>query len=193
MTMDATEKISVVIREGSRPTDSKEANGGNFLRVRVSIDLSLPLCRGRLVSLKNEKQTWISLRYERLPNLCYWCRRLTHDDKDCQMWIEIEGTLLPDQRQFGPSIRAPTFISSRKNVIIVPGFYSSKKTRTSSNSMDCDSSSQAPVKSTMNLPVPMTSNHHWSSKLGNCLDTETFEKLMMHALVLLQLMSRHMN
>ena len=54
MTMDAIEKISVVIREVSRPTDSKEANGGNFLRVRVSIDLSLPLCRGRLVSLKNE-------------------------------------------------------------------------------------------------------------------------------------------
>ena len=106
MTMDAIEKISVVIREVSRPTDSKEANGGNFLRVRVSIDLSLPLCRGRLVSLKNEKQTWISLRYERLPNLCYWCCRLTHDDKDCQMWIEIEGTLLPNQRQFGPSIRA---------------------------------------------------------------------------------------
>ena len=49
------EKISVVIGEVSRPTDSKEADDGNFLRVRVSIDLSLPLCRGHLVSLKNVK------------------------------------------------------------------------------------------------------------------------------------------
>ena len=127
--------------------------------------------------LKNEKQTWISFRYERLPNLCYWCGRLTHDDKDCQMWIESEGTLLPDLRQFGPSIHAPTFISLRKNAITVLGFYSSKKTGTSSNSMVCDSSGQASVKSTMNPPVLVTSNHHRSSKLGNRLDTETSEKL----------------
>ena len=98
MTMDAVEKISAVIGEVSRPTDFKEANGGNFLRVMVSIDLSLPLCRGHLVSLKNVKQTWISFKYERLPNLCYWCGCLTHDDKDCQVWIESEGTLQLDQR-----------------------------------------------------------------------------------------------
>ena len=55
MTMETAEKISVVIGEVSRPTDSKEADDGNFLRVRVSIDLSLPLCRGHLVSLKNVK------------------------------------------------------------------------------------------------------------------------------------------
>ena len=98
MTMDAAEKISAIIGEVSRPTDSKEADDGNFLQVRVFIDLSLPLSRGRLVSLKNEKQTWISFRYERLPNLCHWCGRLTHDDKDCQIWIESEGMLQLDQR-----------------------------------------------------------------------------------------------
>lgn len=38
MTMDAVEKISAVIGEVSRPTESKEADGGNFLRVKVSID-----------------------------------------------------------------------------------------------------------------------------------------------------------
>ena len=46
MTMDAAVKISEVIGEVSRPTDSKEADGGNFLRVRAIIDLSLSLCRG---------------------------------------------------------------------------------------------------------------------------------------------------
>lgn len=38
MTMDAAEKISAVIGEVSQPTESKEADGGNFLRVKVSID-----------------------------------------------------------------------------------------------------------------------------------------------------------
>ena len=46
MTMEAAIKISEVIREVSCPTDSKEADGGNFLRVRAIIDLSFPLCRG---------------------------------------------------------------------------------------------------------------------------------------------------
>ena len=45
MTMDAAVKISEVIGEVSRPTDSKEADGGHFLRVRAIIHLSLPLCR----------------------------------------------------------------------------------------------------------------------------------------------------
>ena len=176
MTMDAAEKISAIIGEVSRPTDSKEADDGNFLQVRVSIDLSLPLCRGRLVSLKNEKQTWISFRYERLPNLCHWCGRLTHDDKDCQIWIESEGMLQPDQRQFDPSIYAHVFIPSRKNVITVPSFYSSKKKGTSSTSMECDSSGQAPVNSMVIPPILVTSNQQHSNEIGNPSDTNASEK-----------------
>ena len=49
-------KISEVIGEVSCPTDSKEADGGNFLRIRIKTDLSLPLCQGWLVSLGKEKQ-----------------------------------------------------------------------------------------------------------------------------------------
>lgn len=120
--MNVAEKISAVIGEVSQPTDSKEVDDGNFQQVRVSIDLSLPLCRGCIVSLKNVKQTWIRFRYKRLPNLCYWYGRLMHNDKDCQVWIESEGTLQLDQRLFGPSICASAFILLRKNVITVLGF-----------------------------------------------------------------------
>jgi len=101
--MEAAEKISSVIGDVSCPTESKDIDRGSFLHVRVSIDSSLPLCHGRLISLGNEKQTWVSFKYERLSNLCYWCGRITHDDKDYEMWIESEGTLQSDQRQFGPS------------------------------------------------------------------------------------------
>ena len=93
MIVDATGKICAVIRDVSRPKDPKDVDGGSFLRLKITIDLSLPLCRGRLVSLENDKQVWVSFKYERLPNLCYWCGRLTHVDKDCAIWIESEGTL----------------------------------------------------------------------------------------------------
>lgn len=88
------------------------------------------------------------LRYERLPNLCYWCGRLTNADKDCELWIESERTLRPKQRQFGPSIRARVFVPSRKNVISVPGFYKAMKKTSHVNanvSMDCDSAVQVTV------------------------------------------------
>ena len=77
----------------AQPKEFKEVEGGNFLRFRVKLDLSLPLCRGRLISLENGKQIQVSFKYERLPNLSYWCGRLTHDDKDCEIWIDSEGTL----------------------------------------------------------------------------------------------------
>ena len=59
------------------------------------------------------------------------------------MWIESEGTLQSDQRQFGPSIWAPFFVPLKKNVINVLGFYSTRKQ--TGLSMDYDGSVQTPV------------------------------------------------
>ena len=127
MTTKATLKIINVVGEVSCPKESKEIDGGNFLLLKVRIDLSLPLCRGRLISLENGKQIWISFKYERLSNLCYWCGRLTHDDRDCEMWIESEGTLTPEERQFGPGLRAPAFVMTKKIGLTVPGYYKARK------------------------------------------------------------------
>ncbi|XP_030959369.1 uncharacterized protein LOC115981364 [Quercus lobata] len=128
MTIEAVEKICSTVGKVIRPTDPRVYDGGSFLCIQVSIDLILPLCRGLLVSLNKDKQVWISFKYERLPNLCYWCGRLTHDDKDCDLWIESEGTLQAEQREFGSHLRAAPFSMSRKNIIAVPGYYSTRKT-----------------------------------------------------------------
>ena len=71
-------------------TDDSESEGDNFMRVRVSVDITQPLCRGRVISLDNGKELWVSFKYERIPNLCYWCGCLTHNDRDCSLWIESE-------------------------------------------------------------------------------------------------------
>ena len=95
--------------------------------LKVSVDIIVPLCRGRLITLKDDKQVWVSFKYERLPNICYWYGRLTHNDRDGEFWIESEGTLRNDQKEFGPSLRAPPFVVSKKNTIVVPGYYSMRK------------------------------------------------------------------
>ena len=167
MTLEAALKISNMIGEVSQPKEFKEVDGGNFLRLKVQLDLSLPLCRGHLISLENGKQIWANFKYERLPNLCYWCGRLTHDDKDCEIWIDSEGMLKPEDRQFDSGLGAPAFVMTRKTGLIVLGFYSTKKkfaATPSYSSMDFDKTGQD-----LSNPseVEQVSGRSWEE--GNCL------------------------
>ena len=90
------------------------------------VNITLPLCRGRVITLPNGEKTWINFKYERLPSLCYWCGRVNHDDKDCKLWLESNGTLITEQQQFGSFLRAPPFKMAGKDVIYIPGYF--KKT-----------------------------------------------------------------
>ena len=74
MTIEAAKKICSVLGVVLAPKDPKLYDGGHFMSLQVSIDLSLPLFRGRLIYVgEGGKQVWISFKYERLPNLCYCC------------------------------------------------------------------------------------------------------------------------
>ena len=55
------------------------------------------------------------------------------------MWINSEGTLTPKQREFGPYVRAPPFVATRRSAILVPGFYAEKKKRSLCTLGDIDS------------------------------------------------------
>ena len=66
----------------AKVTGAIDEEGGNFIRLRVTVDISLPLCRGRVITMENEGNNLVSFRYKRLHNLCYWCGRLNHNDKN---------------------------------------------------------------------------------------------------------------
>ena len=65
----------------------------------------------------------MSFRYERLPNICYWCGCFDHSDRDCDTWIQSSGTLKVEEQQFGSWIRATQSGPPKKNVVRVSGFY----------------------------------------------------------------------
>ena len=91
-------------------TEEGEIIGDGFIRVWVKVDISKPLCRGRVLSLENGKEFWVSFKYKQLPNLCYWCDSLIHDNRDCELWIENGGTLPSEAQQYGAWIRAAPFV-----------------------------------------------------------------------------------
>ena len=108
-------------------TSTDEMEGGNLKRVRVSIDISLPLCRGRIITLEDRGEVWVKFRYERLPNICYWCGCLTHSDRDCKVWINSDGTLKAGDQVYGPWLRVPFTPNPRRSMVVVPGFYETQK------------------------------------------------------------------
>ena len=101
LTRKVAEKLCDTVGEVQKSIGAVDDDGGSFFRVRVLVDITLPLCRGKVISLPNGSNSWVNFKYKRLPNVCYWCGRLDHNDRDCELWIESNGTLTTDQQQFG--------------------------------------------------------------------------------------------
>ena len=78
-----------------------EMVGGDFLRVHVEIDVSKPLYQGRRVVLDNNEETWISFKYEKLTNFCYWCGLISHNGKDCDIWLARKDTGNTESHEYG--------------------------------------------------------------------------------------------
>ena len=57
---------------------------GKYLRVRVQLDVTKKLIRGKKIAVEGGEQRWISFKYERLPNFCYRCGLLSHGLRDCR-------------------------------------------------------------------------------------------------------------
>lgn len=123
---EVAEQICEAIGSIIHPPDAPDSDGGSFIRVRVCVDISQQLCRGRLITLEDGREHWVSFKYERLPNLCYWCGLLTHGDRDCDKRIDNKGSLQQEDQQFGSWLKALPLQASRKNVINVPGFFAKK-------------------------------------------------------------------
>ena len=98
MTKEVAENICDIIGEVQKSVDAITNEGGHFIRVRVMIDITLPLCRGRVITLENGSKNWVQFKYEHLPNLCFWCGHSNHADKNCKLWLQSKGTLTVDQQ-----------------------------------------------------------------------------------------------
>ena len=95
--------------------------GGEFLRVRVSMDITKPLPRCCKLKCDGKHIGWALLKFERLPNFCNWCGRVNHVEKDCEVWFTGRKKLRKEDQQFGDWFRAEQFRSFRKSVVVVAG------------------------------------------------------------------------
>ena len=115
-------EIGESIGEVVIPRDDSEMRGGTFMWVRVWVDVSRPLCRGRKVNFEDDLEGWVSFQYERLPNICFWCGMVSHDDKECELWLKSNENLPPERQQYGHWIKASLFSPGKRQVIEVKGY-----------------------------------------------------------------------
>ncbi|XP_031260445.1 uncharacterized protein LOC116118597 [Pistacia vera] len=69
----------------------------SFLRVKVEVELTKPLVRGRLLRI-GEQKYWIAFKYERLQNFCFKCGVLKHKNRGCSSIRQTEES----SNQFEP-------------------------------------------------------------------------------------------
>lgn len=61
--------------------------GNEFLRVRVSLDITKFLPHCHKLWAESKQVGWVGLKFERLPNFCYWCGWVTHGERECELWL----------------------------------------------------------------------------------------------------------
>ena len=78
---------------------------GRCLRVRVEIDVTRKLIRGQKINIEKEEARWVQYKYERLPNFCYRCGLLEHDQRECSESVGIDKGDEKGDLQYGAWLR----------------------------------------------------------------------------------------
>lgn len=88
--------------------DPRNFNGQwkTFIRIRVKIDVSKSLKRMMKIKKKNQEESWLNFKYEKLPNFCFFCSIIGHSEKFCVKLYQF-----PDKNVlhlFGTWLNAPS-------------------------------------------------------------------------------------
>ena len=95
--------------------------GGDVLRIRVAMDITKALPRCCKLWAEGEHIGWALLKYERLPNFCYWCGRVSHVEKDCEVWLKGKGSLKKEDQEYDEWLCAKPLWQNKKSVVMVSG------------------------------------------------------------------------
>ena len=88
---------------------------GRYLRIRVEIDITKPLLRGKILEDDSGKPYWVDFRYEHLPIFCYRCGRVGHSGNECLEGRRSGGDSNISNDRFGSWMRAVTVRGAGSN------------------------------------------------------------------------------
>lgn len=75
-----------------------------YLRVRVSVPLDVPLKRRMKLKKSAENWCWVNFKYECIPNFCYICGMIGHGEKFCEKLFETSTEIV--EKPYGSWMKA---------------------------------------------------------------------------------------
>jgi hypothetical protein len=92
-------------------TDDEGVAWGEYLRVRIQLDLKKPLSRGRMLKVQG-RSVKVVFQYEQLPRFCFQCGCIKHGKLACQSrrGPQVKGEV----SLFGPWLRAESSAQRRE-------------------------------------------------------------------------------
>ena len=122
LSQSTSEAVGNTIGSLIQVADSEDdGEGGELLRIRARIDITKALPRCCKLWSDGEHVGWTLLKFEQLPNFCYWCGKVTHGERDCEVWLQGKGRLKKEDQQYGEWHYANSVRHMRKSVVVVPG------------------------------------------------------------------------
>ncbi|KAM6586913.1 hypothetical protein CsatA_009518 [Cannabis sativa] len=77
----------------------------DYMRIRVTIDLSKPLKRRMRLRKLDEEWFWITFKYENVPTFCFICGMLGHSERYCAKLFDTPAHEIT--KPYGEWMRAP--------------------------------------------------------------------------------------
>ncbi|KAJ1378034.1 Zinc finger, CCHC-type [Sesbania bispinosa] len=77
-------------------------DSGQFVKVLVELNIKKPLLSGILVGSKKDGITWVDFRYEKLPQFCYRCGQIGHEEDMCKHKVEQRNGDESTEHELGP-------------------------------------------------------------------------------------------
>ncbi|KAJ1431055.1 Zinc finger, CCHC-type [Sesbania bispinosa] len=77
-----------------------------FVKLLVEIDIHKPLLSGIPVGSNKDGISWVDFKYERLPQFCYKCGLVGHDEDSCKNPGSPNSSDLHGDKELGPWMRA---------------------------------------------------------------------------------------
>ncbi|KAK9088660.1 hypothetical protein Scep_027742 [Stephania cephalantha] len=88
-------------------SDNHKGNWRNFMRIRVSMPVFLPLKGAKKLKISPTISVMVEFKYERLPTFCFVCGLLGHDEQFCpKLFAVADPDKLP--RKWGIWLKALT-------------------------------------------------------------------------------------
>ena len=77
------------------------------------------LCWGHKIDIGEDNERWVSFKYGKLPNFCYWCGLVSHDEKECEKWLIGRGSRSKESQGYGAWLRATPYNLGKSSFMIV--------------------------------------------------------------------------